>query len=110
MADHTEREINTEDLDAWITFSPWENPFRENQYLEAVSHGLIPSRKYIWGFQKQPFYKAGFATFVSTILDLREHLLPSQQLQALQKGGKAFNITIQVENKYVQIPMTLHPE
>ena len=72
--------IKKDDLEAWITFAPWENRLKRQAYLDAIENGIIPTLKPVIDDHERSFFRAAIAT---TLANIREphYFLPSRQIE-----------------------------
>ena len=99
VADYMGKPVERADIDAHLSFRPWEDGEKERRYMLATEQGLVPelpsySDGDTLGSAFARNFQGGFcrpvmAMSLSTLIPEKRHLLPSQQVAELKKQGKS---------------------
>ena len=99
VADYMGKPVERADIDAHLSFRPWEDGEKERRYMLATEQGLVPElpsysdgETLVSAFARN--FQGGFcrpvmAMSLSTLIPEKRHLLPSQQVAELKKQGKS---------------------
>ena len=91
LSDYSGDEVHREDIDAHLSYRPWEDDEKERFYLEAVAQRIVPKISEeidtcLDGPQERAFATAYCSSVIlvmyfQSLVDEQAHLLPSQQLR-----------------------------
>ncbi|MDP6495338.1 MAG: hypothetical protein QGI09_07985, partial [Dehalococcoidia bacterium] len=99
VADHMGKPVERADIDAHLSFRPWEGGEKERRYMQATEQGLVPELSSYSDGDNVPsafarnlqggLCRPVMAMSLSTLIPEKRHLLPSQQVAELEKQGKS---------------------
>jgi|TARA_Y100000310_G_scaffold335048_1_gene416147 hypothetical protein len=99
LADYMDMPVERADIDAHLSFQPWESGEKEKRYLSAIEQGLVPSLpSFSDGDTLQGVHpkniQAGpgrsiMAALIGSLIPEKRYLLPSQLLKELEKQWKS---------------------